>query len=135
MAQHAKRTMGAKEGYLRLGIVAAIVVALVAYTGASAPREGFASSEVYFTDTSPGGLAIMPASCASSPSYYHYALTVQGAGYSIATGLSEYGAYKHGVYVCVTNTSGSTYFIPANSATELNSFKARSTVIPGLQSW
>lgn len=87
-------------------------------------RAAFDSHEVRFTDSSRGGLAIMPASCASNPGYYHSNLTVQGAGYSIASGQSEYGAHKNGLYLCVTNTSGVTYFIPANNAVEMNSFRS-----------
>lgn len=102
--------------------------------GAVQSKVGFASVELKFTDPSTSGLAIMPASCASSPAYYHGGLSSpwDGRGYLSYSGTSEYGAYKHGVYICVTNYSGNAYYIPANTAAEMNSFKAKGTSIPGV---
>lgn len=45
------------------------LVGLLVVLGGSPDRPGFASSEVQFTDASVSGLAIVPASCASSPHY------------------------------------------------------------------
>lgn len=102
-----------------------------------APRVAFDSHEVRFTDASKSGLHIMPASCSSSPNYYHTFLTLtdDDKGLISATGETEYGATMQGIHVCVTNSSGASYFIPANTAAEVNSFKNRSTSIPGVQSW
>jgi hypothetical protein len=100
-------------------------------------RVAFDSHEVQFTDASHGGLAIMPASCSSSPANSHGTLAASddGLGYISATGQSEYGVTKFGVSVCVTNTSGASYFVPGNTAGELNAVKAVGSTIPGLQIW
>jgi hypothetical protein len=103
------------------------VIALIAidFSSRGTYRRAFVSSELQFTDPSMSGLGIMPASCSSNPSYFHSALpaTADGMGYSLAPGYSEYGVYRNGVYVCVTsNTSGNTYFIPANTAQEMINF-------------
>ncbi len=111
------------------------------------------SHEVTFTDSSESGLAIMPASCASNPEYYHGVLdsAVDENGYSFVseTGQTEYGTYGcyggnglcneggtgEAVYICTTNTSGNSYFIHANTTAELNAVKALGSSIPGLQIW
>lgn len=83
--------------------------------------------EAKFTDASPNGLHIMPASCSSNPSYFHgfLASTNDGGGFRTYPGAVEDGAYapNAGMYVCVINSSGNAYFIPARSAAELQSFK------------
>jgi hypothetical protein len=89
-------------------------------------RVAFVSSEIAFTDPSASGLAIMPASCASDPSYYHGSLsaTADGLGYVSADAQTEYGASRNSVFVCVTNTTGASYFVPANTASEMNTLKS-----------
>jgi|GEM_PF-4770700 len=72
-------------------------------------REGFVSSEVFFTDFSAAGLAIMPASCASNPSYFHSNLTAHGNGFLIASGQFEYGVTNNSMSLCATNTTGGGY--------------------------
>jgi hypothetical protein len=90
----------------------------------------FVSSEVQFSDFSTSGLELTPASCASSPSYYHTLLTptTDGRGYitnSVTTDFGRLAPYL-GIYICVTNTSNParSYFVPANTAAEYNAFKA-----------
>lgn len=99
-----------------------------------------ALSEARFIDLSPSGLQIVPASCASSPSLFHLQLppTFDGKGFYVQPGWSEAGANaaNAGMYVCVTNSSSNTYFIPANSAAELQSFKnVGNGTLPGIQTW
>lgn len=144
---------------MAVALATSFVFLLVAFSvhdglGVAMQKKTF-SHEVTFTDSSKGGLAIMPASCASSPGYYHASLgsVVDVNGYSFVsdTGQTEYGAFGcYGgngscnvetggtgtlTYICTTNTSGSSYFIPANTAAELNAVKALGSSIPGLQIW
>jgi hypothetical protein len=72
-------------------------------------RKAFVSGEVQYTDSSHGGLEILPASCASNPSYYHYLLTptADAYGYILTPGHTENGIYRNSVYLCASNTSGS----------------------------
>ena len=96
----------------------------------------FISAEVQFYDPSTHGLKIMPASCASNPSWYHGALTAAGDGYGLISvnGTTEYGAWAAaGMYICVTNSSGSNVFVPAKTSAELNAFKA--TPAAGVSAW
>jgi hypothetical protein len=83
--------------------------------------------EAKFTDASPYGLQIMPASCASNPADFHgfLASSPDGRGYILPPGAGEDGAYAPfaGMYVCANNTTANTFFIPANTAAELQSFK------------
>jgi hypothetical protein len=106
---------------LALPILALLLIALVEW----GTPESFVSHEVTFTDRSPDGLAIMPASCASDPAQFHTSLpaTSDGKGYTRAPGTSQRGATKNGVSICTTNTTASTFFIPANTAAEMNSVK------------
>ncbi|HWO07159.1 MAG TPA: hypothetical protein VNM40_01090 [Candidatus Paceibacterota bacterium] len=109
------------------------------------PREKFVSSELQFTDPSPAGLHIMPASCASDPTYNHLNLpqTSDGGGYYVNTGVVEGGLTKDFdpsarldiKYVCVTNNTGSTYFIPATTKAELQTFINLGSSVPNLQVW
>ena len=107
-------------------------LAILSFFNVPASRPGFVSSEVKFTDSSPGGLQIVPASCASG--IYHTALPPNPDGLSYVTRSPEveYGADKFLTSVCVTNNTGVTYFVPANTAAEFQSFKAVGTRIPGL---
>ena len=105
------------------------VTSLVAFSFLPQPGLApFASSEVHFFDESAHGLKILPASCASSATYWHYAMPGTGDGYGMyvpSNGL-EYGAYSASAaqYICVSNSSGSQIFVPAKSAAELNAFRA-----------
>jgi hypothetical protein len=77
--------------------------------------------------------------CANGAQYYSQALplTADGKGYYAAPGITQAGAYAPGagMYVCVTNTSSNRYFIPANTANELSTFKTVSASLPGLTVW
>jgi len=117
-------------------LVLSIIFVAISYgTGPKA----FVSPEVSFTDTSASGLSIVPASCASDPSWFHGNLETSpdGLGYSSQTGEVEYGFTKviSGVTVstCVTNVTGNKYFVPAYTQAEVNAFKAAR--IPNLQVW
>lgn len=94
-------------------------------------------TEAQFTDPSPAGMKIVPASCASSPNYYHGSLnaTTDNLGYILTPGVSEFGGYARdtSAYFCVSNSSGNTYFIPAKTQSEVNSFKVAPP--PGVQAW
>ena len=118
---------------LLLPLVMVLVLVVLEWGGGDA----FTSHEVRFTDPSENGLAIMPASCASSPAYFHTHLgsTTDPTGYGLlsATGQTEYGATHLGISLCVTNASGASYFIPAKTAEEMQAFY--NATIPGIQSW
>ncbi len=101
-------------------------------------RAVFSSVEVDFIEESSKGLAIVPASCASSPGYFHadLVLTSDQKGYISYSGQSEYGRYTYrGEYICITNSTGYTYFVPSYTAAELTAFKNRAASIPGLSVW
>jgi len=61
--------MFTKIGSAQLVVVAIIAALLLVVLQPFSQSEGFRSSEVAFTDPSPGGFAIIPASCPSSPHY------------------------------------------------------------------
>lgn len=114
-------------------LLAVCLAALVGLDGfVPAPHGGMSSPEVTFSDPSPSGLHIMPASCASN--YYHTSLPLNpdGLSYVSRTPQTENGADKFSTSVCVTNTNGNTFFVPAKTAAEFLSFKAVGTRIPGL---
>jgi len=100
-------------------------------------RAAVTSSETRFSEASMHGLNIIPASCASGANYYHATLpsSADGGGYVLPGSVASYGAYdaRVGAYVCVDNTSGNVYFIPGNTAAELNQFKAHPP--PGVSAW
>ncbi len=125
------------QSYSLLQLLSALFILIIALVLLSSitPRHGaFISSELLFTDPSKRGLQIMPASCASNPMYFHYALPVSGdaKGFWSYNGTTEVGALSNGLYVCVTNTSGAGYFIPANTAAEIQAFKNLGSTQPGL---
>ncbi len=103
-------------------------------------RAAISSAEVSFVEVSAGGLGIIPASCASSPTYYHIKLarTSDLHGFISYNGqtqdFGEYLDYGGGVvrYFCVSNSSGSAIFIPAHTALELDYFKYYGASIPGV---
>lgn len=101
-------------------------------------RAPLSSAETRFVENSQHGLGIVPASCASNPGYYHshlYTAPGNTRAFVSHTGETEYGASLAGdtYYICVTNTSGNAYFIPANTIGEAASFK--SATIPGVSKW
>lgn len=103
-------------------------------------RDTFSSTEINFIEKSAHGLGIVPASCASSPSYYHYNLATTSDGHGLKSQPGEtadfgyFADYGAGVnYLCVNNSGSNTYFIPMRTAAEMNSFKARNGTLPGLQ--
>lgn len=124
---------------IQLLFVVAVVVILALSMGSYGTRAPLASAETNFIETSTHGLGILPASCASSPAYYHFHLYAgllgNVRGFISHPGESEYGANLAGIatYICVTNGSGSSYFVPANTAAEVSAFKAAS--VPGVSKW
>ncbi|HUO50309.1 MAG TPA: hypothetical protein VMU25_01970 [Candidatus Paceibacterota bacterium] len=119
-------------------VVLAIIAAATLAESDAHGRVAAKSPEVDFADTSKNsGLEIVPASCASSPSYYHASLQASGdgRGYVLGPGQIEYGAYDSytGQYVCASNTSGYNVFIPGNTASEINYFSAYPP--PGVTAW
>ena len=120
-----------------------LLVVAILYTSSFAAervRKPIASSETNFVEVSAHGLGILPASCASSPQYFHYhlatALGGNNFGFVSRPGETDYGESLSASlqYLCVTNTSGLQYFIPANTTAEINAFKA-APALPGLQKW
>lgn len=98
-------------------------------------QQSFSSHEASFTDFSRGGLKILPASCASSPIYYHgyLLMTSDTYGYVSDSNGKEDGVTKFSTPVCVTNETGHNYFVPTKSLEELTSFKNLKTSVPNLQ--
>lgn len=118
------------------------IVVLFAFVAAllfleSNERVPLLSVETQFIEESKNGLGIIPASCASHPSYYHYHLFAALGGntraFSSNNGQVEYGGMVGTTPLCVTNVSGYNYYIPANTAAELNTFRARG--LPGVSVW
>ncbi len=114
---------------LMLIFFTAVLFVINFYVSVVSPAR-FVSAEVQFTDHSVSGMQLTPASCASSPSYYHSLLsaTTDGKGYVIHGQQLEGGVYATylGAYVCIENTSpaGYSYFVPALTASEYNIFKS-----------
>ncbi len=115
-------------------LLALLIGALLLLSSSTPRHAAFESSELKFTDLSRQGLHIMPASCASNPMYFHFPLPVStdAKGFWSYNGTTEVGALSNGLYVCVTNTTGSGYFIPANTAAEIQAFKNLGSTRPGL---
>lgn len=127
------------QWYLKLLIVCgAIALALYAFDGR--PRDAVAVSEARFSDTSESGLVVVPASGVSETSYtatytgtYTGSYTSASCLYPIEGGWDAYGRilyanyanryiYFNGIYACVTNNTANTFFVPAGSYAETNSF-------------
>ena len=87
-------------------------------------RTPIASAETRIVEYSPSGMRLVPASCESSPFNYHLAPppSGDGRGFSVPSNGLSYGAVLFGYTFCIQNTSGATYFVPANSASELVNF-------------
>lgn len=122
----ARKTQSARQLLVWLALLAAVLF-LLGFVQLP-ERAAFVSSEIAFTDPSVSGLGIMSASCSSSPSYYHSNLsaTADGLGYVSSGGgggSTERGAYRNSVYICITNTTGADVFVPANTASEMNTMK------------
>lgn len=120
-----RRTTRALISRRELIVAALALLVLVVLGTQGGQRTAQVSVETHFVERSAHGLAIMPASCASSPSQFHSALPLSGdsLGFVTSPGQSEYGASVVSTYVCVTNPTGSTYFVPSKTANELQLFK------------
>ncbi|KKW25015.1 MAG: hypothetical protein UY70_C0031G0003 [Candidatus Kaiserbacteria bacterium GW2011_GWB1_52_6] len=104
-----------------------VSLALVAYIPHSGDRPSL-SPEVKFADASPAGLSIVPASCPSDPHYTNECSCPtsietpwQSSGLLLYSAATRY-ITQQANSICVTNNSGSHYFIPANTTGELQSF-------------
>jgi hypothetical protein len=135
-----KITGSEKKARAQLALLLIATVVLLTLSFLPNSRTAISSSETKFSELSAHGLNIVPASCASSASYYHTALSVtaDGGGYVSPSDGGEDGAYNAALYsagtscgigcvtgassgyFCVINSTGSTYFIPARTANELN---------------
>lgn len=152
-----------KRSHLRQGIELAVVGVLVCAIIflALLQRAGRVSPEVGFTDTTPSGLKILPASgssCANVCVSYNnrsgqcmsYQNTCGSCTVQVPYGKDQNGNYMSNAYdlfsnasneniqaytlhFCVNNTSGYQYFVPANSQTELQDFySAGAAGLPGV---
>ena len=131
---------------LTLLLTGAIVLAALSFIPNS--REAVSSSETRFSEASVHGLNIIPASCASDATQYHQSmsLTTDGHGFISPPNTTENGGnipnntisdgkggyLQANMYVCITNSSANTYFIPANTVAELQSVINLGTSIPGV---
>ncbi len=125
----------AARGELNLLAIALFLV-IVTISFETLSNNTFTSQEVHFTDMSQSGMKILPASCASSPVYYHgylFQTAPNHEGYKTLHNDQEQGITKFSIPVCVTNRTGQTYFVPAMTIDELNAFKNVQNLIPGLQ--
>ena len=119
--------------------IIAIVLALLAIWFGDVQRPPLATAETQFVETSAHGMGITPASCASSPVYYHYhlfaGLNGNVRGFVVYPGNLEHGATLSGIstYICISNCSANSIFVPANTAAEVNAFKA--ATIPSVSKW
>ena len=112
----------------KYALIAAVVgVFIVAYALLPAAKS-VKSVEVSFTDASKSGLEIMPASCASGVPPY----SGDNKGYVISPGASNNEINSNGDYFCVSNTSGNTYYIPANTKAEIDAFLNKAASLPGV---
>ncbi len=116
--------------------ISAMLVFVVAVFRES-DRASFVSVETNFVERSQSGLGIIPASCASSPYYYHYhlfaALGDNARAFSSNNNETEFGGMVGTVPLCITNTSGYNLYVPANTPAELDSFRAGA--VPGVSVW
>ena len=126
------------ERKLPILLLLLIGVYFIATFGIQGQRQPTASSETNFVERSEHGLSIMPASCASPPIYYHNGMLASsdGRGFISSNGQTDYGASigspGSSIAVCVTNATGLSYFVPANTGEEFLAFKNLGTSIPGL---
>ena len=124
---------------LQIKILAVLCVAFVLLSLAmrSPQRSPVASAETNFAETSAHGASIMPASCASGPQYFHFHAytSADNRGFVAYTGEVEFGASlaANTAFLCFTNVSGATYYIPANTLAEVNAFKA--ATLSGVTKW
>lgn len=130
-----------------------VVLVLVLYFGVQKPS-GHVSPEVGFTDPSPSGLAILPASGASNPcpevlNYYDNSGNgFYGSGYKLPNQVSQAlvsnvynangqnssaGSGSQTVQFCVSNGGQYYYFVPASTTIEIGDFynAASSGSLPG----
>lgn len=132
--------------------VIGVLALLVVYVGIQ-KTSGHISPEVGFTDTAPDGLAILPASGASSPcpatlpstdgsgagGYYANAYRLANAvsqamvdnNYNTSGINDKYGS--NSIVFCITNGGSYYYFVPASTTNEINSFyNAAQAGLPGV---
>ncbi len=79
------------------------------------PTAGWATSEAVTLNLTPNTSHVLAVQVTNSG----------GAGGLLVDGGTNY-------FICITNTSGKSYFVPAGSAAELQSFKSGAVSIPGL---
>ncbi len=120
-----------KRLYARGPLLLITCVLLLGLISTQPTQVAFHSSEVNFTDTSRGGFAIVPASCPSAPP----PTTGDGGGYVIPNGTYRAEVSRHGYTYCVTNYTGNTVFVPANTASELSTFFSVAPGIGGMEAF
>ncbi len=112
-----------------IGFVVFVIAFIALVSNGSGESKQYAyTNEAAFADNSASGMFIVPASCPSDPHYAGhcscpelYASSTDGLGKVVDTGPSR-RIREHNYFRCVTNASGGTYFVPAKTAEELNSF-------------
>lgn len=122
-----------------LVLLGGLVLAVFLLSGGA--RDHVAVAEAQFSDESPSGLALIPASGASQTSYtgtytgsYTGSYSVPSCLYPLEGGWDAYGRILYAGYAnrylsvpgyglrCFTNPTGNTFFVPAATAAETNSF-------------
>jgi hypothetical protein len=106
---------------LVIGFAAPFALSAAVFTEFQTP---VATAETEIVTHSPSGLRIVPASCESSPNYYHFSPPASSdlQGYTIPSDGRSYGTYRLGYTFCIFNNRGATYFVPAKTASELVNF-------------
>ncbi len=112
-------------------VLAVLLIALFLIDGGTNAK--VAVAEAQFSDTSASGLALVPASGGSESSYTGSYTGSYGCVTPIEGGWDAYGRILYanyqqrvinfnGIYKCVSNNTGNTFFVPAGSNAETQSF-------------
>ena len=88
--------------------------------------------EAKFTDRSPHGIAIVPASGASDPCPNTLGVSGDGGGFNLVPNTYNARVYAQLLNFCIISTSTYTYFLPARTQAELQSFYNAGTAASGL---
>ena len=98
------------------------LIALASVLGIYSPK-GHASPELGFTDKTPSGLQILPASGSGTPcSTALPASPTNPNAYALYGGVAQVNINSQTMYFCIDNASIYQYFVPSKSYNELNSF-------------
>jgi hypothetical protein len=116
--------------------LAALIIlgsASVSLWSSVSPRSIPSPLEAKFTDASPKGLAIVPASGASNPCSNPPTPTADNGGYNLSANQTGVYINSGSLQFCTNNTGTYDYFIPQKTAAELQSFHTASINLAGVE--